>query len=70
MKFGRLLTWTELLAPATGFESPVRLCLVKLDEGTTVISFFESEVASGDTVAVRVRGDKLVATRAAKDLAN
>jgi len=69
MKFGRVLSWTELHAPPEGFDAPLRLCLVRLKEGGVVLTLFEGEVASGDMVAVRVRGDKLVALRAAEDAA-
>jgi uncharacterized OB-fold protein len=69
MKFGRVLSWTELHSPAEGFDAPVRLCLVRLNEGSVVIAMFEGEIASGDNAAVRVKGDKLVARRAAEDLA-
>jgi len=69
MKFGRVLSWTELQSPAEGFDAPVRLCLVRLKDGGTMIAVFEGEIASGDHAVVRVKGDKLVATRAAEDLA-
>jgi uncharacterized OB-fold protein len=69
MKSGKVLTWTELHAAAEGFDPPVRLCLVRLKDGTTVIAQFEGQVASGDHAVVRVKGDKLVAQRSAEDLA-
>jgi len=68
MKFGRVLSWTELLSPPEGFEPPVRLCLVRLKEGGVVLASFEGEIASGDHAVVRVKGDKLVAQRSAEDL--
>ena len=70
MKFGKVMSWTELFSPAEGFDAPVRLCLVRLNEGAVVISLFEGEIASGDHAVVRVKGDKLVATRASEDLSS
>lgn len=54
---GRVLAATEIMYPATGWESPHRLALVEVAEGVRLLAIVEGEVpSSGSTVEVRADG--------------
>jgi uncharacterized OB-fold protein len=57
--FGKILTYTTLYAPSQGFEGPIRLCMVKLEDGPHLLCRYEGEkdLDIGENVKIKKRNN-------------